>query len=157
VGLPAVGLLRQGLNDPDVEIARRCERCLQRIERVPSTKLSAAVARMVAKRRPTGAAAVLLAYLPFADDDTVTEELRDALVAVALRDGQIDPALLAALDDAVPVRRAAAGEALVKTNQPPALSAARRLLQDKQPEARLRVALALVTHAKDRQAVRPMI
>jgi hypothetical protein len=157
VGPPAVGLLRLGQNDPDIEIARRCERCLQRIERVPSTKLSAAVARTIAKRRPPGAAAVLLAYFPFADDESVAEELRDALVAVALRDGRIDPALLAALADPVTARRAAAGEALVRTNQAAALTAARKLLQDAQPEARLRVALALVTHAKDRQAVRPMI
>jgi len=157
VGLPAVGLLRQGQNDPDIEIARRCERCLQRIESVPTTKLSAAVARAVAKRRPVGAPAVLLAYMPFADDEVVAEELRDALVAVALRDGRTDPALLAAVDDPVPVRRAAAGEALVRTNVPAALSAARRLLADPQSEVRLRVALALVTHAKDRQAVKPMI
>jgi HEAT repeat protein len=157
VGLPAVGLLRQGKNDPDIEIARRCERCLQRIESVPTTKLSAAVARTVAKRRPIGSAAVLLAYLPFADDEVVAEELRDTLAAVALRDGRPDPALLAAVDDPVPIRRAAAGEALVRTNVPAALTAARRLLADREADVRLRVALALVTHAKDRQAVRPMI
>jgi hypothetical protein len=157
VGLPAVGLLRQGKSDPDIEIARRCERCLQRIESVPITKLSAAVARTVAKRRPVGSASVLLAYLPFADDEVVAEELRDTLAAVALRDGRPDPALLAAVDDPMPIRRAAAGEALVRTNVPAALTAARRLLADREANVRLRVALALVTHAKDRQAVRPMI
>ena len=157
VGLPAVGLLRQGKSDPDIEIARRCERCLQRIESVPTTKLSAAVARTVAKRRPIGSAAVLLAYLPFADDEVVAEELRDTLAAVALRDGRADPALLAAVDDPMPIRRAAAGEALVRTNVPAALTAARQLLADREADVRLRVALALVTHAKDRQAVRPMI
>ena len=48
VGLPAVGLLRQGLTDPDVEVARRCERCLKRIEHdVPISEVSAAVARLV--------------------------------------------------------------------------------------------------------------
>jgi hypothetical protein len=158
VGLPAIGLLRQGLNDPDIEVARRCERCLQRIERdVPSSTLSAAVARVVAARKPLGAASVLLAYLPFADDEVVADELREALVAVALRDGRPDPVLVAALDDPLPIRRAAAVEALVRSKQPAAVAASRKLLEDSNPDVRLRAALALVTHAKDRQAVPIMI
>src|SRR5437763_1722749 len=72
-GLPAVGLLRQAQADADVEVARRAERCLQRIEKVPSTSLSADAARMVAVRKPPGAVAVLLNYLPLADDDTVPD------------------------------------------------------------------------------------
>src|SRR5438128_2544271 len=81
IGLPAVGLLRQAERDPDVEIVRRAERCLQRIEKVPSTALSAAAARLVARRPPEGAAEVLLNYLPLADDETVADEVRDALAA----------------------------------------------------------------------------
>ena len=56
-GLPAIGPLRQAQDNPDVEVARRAERCLERIERVPSTDLSAAAARRrsrpAARRWPT--------------------------------------------------------------------------------------------------------
>src|SRR5262245_15004126 len=158
VGLPAIGLLRQGLSDPDIEVARRCERCLQRIERdVPSPTLSSAAARLVAVRKPAGASQVMLAYLPFADDDGVADELREALAAVALRNGRPDPVLLGALDDPLPIRRAAAVEALVRTRQASAIAASRKALDDGNSDVRLRAAIALVTHAKDRQAVPAMI
>src|SRR5262245_28220261 len=62
-GLPAVSMLRQASGDPDVEIARRAEKCLAAIERVPSAALSAAAARLVAEIKPEGAAGVLLAFL----------------------------------------------------------------------------------------------
>lgn len=158
VGLPAVGLLRQATNDSDVEIARRSERCLQRIEReVPSPALSAAVARMLAVRKPPGVATVLLAYLPFADDEGVTEELRETLSTVAVRDGRADPALVAAVDDALPIRRGAAVEALIRSKSPAAISSARKALDDKSPDVRLRTAWALVTYAKDRTAMPRLI
>src|SRR5262245_36164454 len=64
-GLPAVTLLRRAAaTQEDVEVARRAERCLSAIERVPSASLSAAVARLMAKRKPEGAVGAVLAYLP---------------------------------------------------------------------------------------------
>jgi hypothetical protein len=158
IGLPAVGLLRAGLSDSDVEIARRCERCLKKIEGdVPIAKRSAAAARLLAVRKPQGAAAVLLAYLPFADDEIVAEELRDALAGVALFDGRLDPALESSLADPLAIRRGAAAVALIRSGAPAAIASGRRALADKDPEVRLRTAIALVTYAKDREAVPKMI
>src|SRR5581483_7447429 len=124
-GLPAIGPLRQAMADPDVEIARRAERCLQRIERVPSTALSAAAARAIARAKPPGAAAALLAYLPVADDEAVADEVREALAAVALRDGRPDPLLEQALDDPAPLTRGAAAEALIRSGNPQAVELSR--------------------------------
>jgi hypothetical protein len=158
IGLPAVGLLRQAANDPDIEIARRSERCLQRIERdVPSPALSSAVARMLAIRRPPGVAGVLLAYFPFADDAGVAAELRETLAAVALPNGRPDPVLLAALADPLPIRRGVAVEALIRSKNPAAINASRVALEDKDPDVRLRAALAMVIHARDRQSVPKLI
>src|SRR5262245_1940075 len=64
-GPQAVALLRQATVNPDVEIARRAETCLERIDKkhaTPSVAVSSAVARLVGKRKPAGAADVLLAY-----------------------------------------------------------------------------------------------
>src|SRR4051794_7022835 len=36
-GLAAIGPLRQAKHDPDIEVARRAERCLEQIEKVPSS------------------------------------------------------------------------------------------------------------------------
>jgi hypothetical protein len=156
-GLPAVSLLRQAAADPDVEVARRAERCLAQIERVPSSAVSAAAARLVARQKPDGAAAVLLAFLPAADDEGVADEVREALAAVALRGEAADPVVVAALADPSPVKRAAAAEALIRTRRPAVVADARKALTDADADVRLRTALALVTHAKDKEAVTPMI
>jgi hypothetical protein len=156
-GLPAVGPLRQAQTDLDVEVARRAERCLQRIERVPSTALSAAAARLVAKRKPSGAVGVLLDYLPLADDETVADEVREALAAVALRGGRPDPLLEQALEDPLPLKRGAAAEVLIRTGRPEVVELSRKALADGNLDVRLRAALALVTRAKDRRSVPAMI
>ncbi len=156
-GLPAIGPLRAAQTDPDVEVARRAERCLQKIERVPSTALSAAAARALARRKPDGAVAVLLAYLPLADDEAVADEVREALAAVAVRDGKPDPLLAPALEDPTPVKRGAAAEALARSGVPAAVELSRKALADGSADVRLRAALALVTHAKDKSAVPAMI
>jgi HEAT repeat protein len=139
LGPAAVPLLRQALEDPDAEVSRRAERCLQRIETVAGPAVSTAVARLVAVRKPAGAAEALLAYLPFADDEGVADEVRHSLTALAHRDGKPEPALVRALDDNLPVRRAAAAEALTRAGE---MSLVRRLLKDPNATVRLRIALA---------------
>jgi hypothetical protein len=152
-GLPAVGPLREATNDKDVEIVRRAESCLKQIEKVPGAELSAAAARAIAKKKPDGAADALLTFLPAADDETVADEIREALAVLAPGGGSGDAAMLQALDDASPARRAAAGEALIRANIP----AAQRLMTDGSAEVRLRVVLAAVTRAKDKVAVATLI
>src|SRR5947208_485469 len=80
--------------------------------RVPTTP--AAAARAVVRLKPPDAAPALLGYLPTADTEAVADDIRAALVALALRDGKPEPALVAALNDPSPVRRAAAYVALVE-------------------------------------------
>lgn len=156
-GLAAVSQLRQASADADVEIARRAERCLAQIERVPSANLSAAMARLIGQRKPEGAVGVLLAFLPYADDESVADELRDALAALALNGTPIDPLLEKALDDRLPIRRGAAAEALIRTRRPEMIARCRKALTDSNVDVRLRAALALVAHAKDKPTVMPMI
>jgi HEAT repeat protein len=140
-GPPAVPLLRQAAKDADnpplMEWARRC------LEAIGNSELPAAAARLVADQRPRGAAAVLLAYLPFADDDRVADEVQAALDRVAVRDGQPDEAVLAALNDSRALRRAAAGVALCRGGGPSQVPVVRLLLEDPLPSVRLQVALAL--------------
>ncbi len=151
-GVPALGLLRDVLNDPDREIARRAAICIAEIERGPGPALPAAAARVLARRAPAEAVAVLLAYLPFADDANVTEEVLAALVAVGTRPGKVDPALTAALKDTASVRRAAAGYTLGRHPDRAARESAVPLLTDREPTVRLRAAQGLIA-GKDSQAV----
>src|SRR5207248_1746261 len=75
---------------------------------------AAAAVRAVAKLKPAGAAEALVGFLPLADTEALADEIRAALVALAVRDGKADPALLAALGDPSPVRRTAAYVALTE-------------------------------------------
>ncbi len=156
VGPLAVPLLRQALADPDIEIVRRAEDCLRQIDEGHSAAVAAAAARLIAVRKPPGAVEVLLAYLPSADDEYVADAVRGALAANAVRDGKADPALVAALTDKAPVRRAGAAVALARADLADQKPAVRKLLEDPEAAVRLRVGLALAA-AKDKDAVPVLI
>ena len=68
LGEVAVPLLRQAVQDPDIEVVRRAERCLQQIKAGSGTAVALAAARLIRVRKPAGAAGVLLGFLPFADN-----------------------------------------------------------------------------------------
>lgn len=155
-GAQAVPLLRQATRNSDIEVVRRAEHCLRLIDRVAGSAITAAAARVLARRNPDGAADALLAFAPFADDDVVVDELRTALVAVALRDGKPVPAVLDGARDKNASRRALAAEALVRSGLPEQRTAMAKLLADPEPLVRLRVGLALAD-AKDKQAIPTLI
>src|SRR5438093_620239 len=93
LGIIAAPWLRQACKDPDdLETANRARICLEHIEGGSASTLVAAAARLLANRAPAGATEALLAYLPFADDDTVVDEVKAALAYLATRNGQPDAA-----------------------------------------------------------------
>jgi HEAT repeat protein len=149
-------LLRQAAANGEEEVKKRAQKCLEAIDKDRSSPLLPVQARLVALRKPEGAAAVLLAFLPFADEEAVFDEVRAALAAVAVRGGKADPALVQALHDKLPLRRAVAAEALALGGARDQLSAVRALLGDGDPTVRLRVALALGT-SHEREAVPVLI
>jgi HEAT repeat protein len=150
-GTPALGALKQALQDPDPEIARRAEQCIAAIESGPGPLLPAAAARLLVRRRPAGAVEALLVYIPFADDETVEEEVLAALRTLVAPDGKPHPRLIAALRDLEPARRAAAAHVLGRLNIAEQRPAVRRLLQDADARVRFRAARSLLAGG-DREA-----
>jgi HEAT repeat protein len=147
-------ILRESLKNNDTEVARRAQGCIQRIEEEPAHRLPGAALRLLALRRPPGAAESLLAYLPFAEEENLSEA-QSAMALLAVRDGKPEPAVLRALADTQPVIRAAAGEALAQAVGADAPPAVRKLLADADLTVRTRVALALAS--RDPQAVEVLI
>ena len=119
-GPAAVTPLRNAANDTtlDAEVAYRSGLALKKLEKVPHAEIAAAVVRTVVKLKPPEAAAALIGFFPLADTEVLGEEIRDALVELAVRDGKPDPALVAALSDSSPLRRGAAYVALTEGGPP---------------------------------------
>src|SRR5437867_5608812 len=73
-GAVAIPALRHAVNDlSDPVIAQRARDCLRAIEGSTGAGVSAAAVRLLAARRPGGAAEVVRAYLPFADERFVAD------------------------------------------------------------------------------------
>jgi HEAT repeat protein len=151
-GPPVLPFLRKVVQEGDLEMARRAESCAGEITRGPGPAVPVAAARLVSAGPPAGAVALLLRYLPYADDELVEEEVLFALGELSVRQAGIDPALTAALQDPLPARRAAAARLLGQVGEPEQCTAARRLLSDPDPKVRLHAAHGLLA-AKDRDAV----
>jgi HEAT repeat protein len=152
----ALALLRQAARHPDIEVRQRVEACLKAIEGDAATPLSPVTVRLIALRKPAGAAEALLAFLPFAEDDALAAEVQAALNAVTWAGGRPDPAVARALEDKTPARRAAAAEALCQGQAGDHLGAVRKLLTDADAAVRLKAALALAGR-REREAVPVLI
>jgi HEAT repeat protein len=155
IGKPALPLLR-AVVPSDADERALVRGCMKAIE-TDGGALTIAAVHLLAHRRPPGTAAVLLAYLPHAENESVLDELQDALNAVAYdRTGVADPAIVEALDDKHPSRRAAAVVALAQGNIWKHRDELRKLLHDPAPSVRFRAAQAL-TRAADPEAVSTLI
>jgi HEAT repeat protein len=157
IGPAAIPWLHQVVHDPDrLEAAGRARRCLQALEGQSSREIVLAAARMVARRKPSGAAAALLAYLPFADNDGVVEEVKTALSAVASRDDKPDPVLIKAVEDEHSLRRAVAVDVLCETGAAEPRALLLKLLKDPAPLVRMHAGIALA-NVREQAAVATLI
>jgi hypothetical protein len=145
LGQRAKKLLQEALRHSDLEIRCRAGQCLNAIDKDGGVALhvSAACVRVLARRKPTGAVGVLFGALPTVADEPLAGEIREALVALAMKDGKTDPLLVAGLKDKLGVKRAAAAIALCRVKATDHLPQIRKLLDDPDGKVRLPVALAL--------------
>jgi HEAT repeat protein len=152
-GPAALPLLRPVANTADLEVRMRARRAIARLEADRQSGLTEAVIRTLGRRPAPEAPAVLLAFLPDADDQEV-EAIRAALSKIGRSTGKADPALVAALEDPEVARRAVAAEVLagLEAHRP----AVRRLLADRHPLVRLGAARGLA-FAGERSAVPVLI
>jgi hypothetical protein len=152
LGQVAIPFLQEAAKGKDLERARRAETCLERIRKGDKHMLPAVATRLVALRRPAGAVEALLAYLPWAAGEGMTEGVQEALSVLALKDGRPHPALVSAVDDPLPLRRRVAGEALARCGGADLRPVLRKLIRDADARVRVGVATALMS-AGDKEAV----
>lgn len=156
LGAQAIPALRRVLKDPDRELVLRAEICLKVIESGPGTEVHAAVLRLLGEKKPAGAAAGVLDYLPFAANEFLAAEAARTLADLAATKGKVDPAVVRALKDPLAARRAAAAGALAQTAFKDHRAALLPMLKDDDARVRSRVALALAERG-EREAVPVLI
>src|SRR6516225_7796774 len=159
IGEPVLPFLKKALKDGDLEMTRRAAGCIRAIERVPFATVTAAAAHLLTRRRPDGAAEVLLAYLPFADWDAVGDNLLEALQVVGLK-GKAPklvplPSIVNAIKDKESRRRAAAAHVLGHAD-PAHRKQLAGPLADPDPLVRFHASAALF-RARDKMAVPALI
>jgi hypothetical protein len=155
-GRIALPFLNKAVKDPDVEVARRAAMLLEEIQLTPIGTYMTAACRLLIERRPAGATAVLLAYLPNAADETVEDAVFHALGELGLRDGKPDAAVTKALADPNPLRRAVAASVVGRCPNKDDRAPAVKLLAD--PDARVRYeAAGALMRSGDKAALPPLI
>lgn len=143
-GLAALPILRAAGRDPDVEIARRIEICLNRISQDQETSRIGAAAYLLAHQKADGIVATLFAYLPCVpEDEAVFESIRIALTHYTKEIGKADPLLIKALHDRDVNLRALALQVLAES-LPAMRPTIREMLTDAQPKIRYLAASILV-------------
>jgi hypothetical protein len=155
-GPAALPFLRAALLDPDEEVKERARECIAALEKKASPTVSASAARLLRLRAPAEAVGVLLAYLPDAEGEAVEEEVMLALAVLGVREGKVDPAVAAALNDRQPARRGAASLVLGRSGTPEQRKAAQAVLADPDHRARFRAAQGQLA-GRDRSGVPVLI
>jgi HEAT repeat protein len=157
IGLPVLPALRETVNGSEgAEAIRRAREIIESLENEAASALVVHAARGLVATKAADAVGVLLAYLPYAEDNASYQEIQWAISQLAMRDGKPDPALVAALKDPIAVRRGTAAQILSSIGGPEFYPVIRPLLKDPQPSVRLGVALSLV-RALDSEAVPVLI
>ncbi len=158
----AIPLLRLATDDPVAEKARRAQVCIDRIKPPEPPALPIAAARLltdlpaVKDGKTAEPLQALLTYFPFADDEQIEEEVLTSLSLLSVRRPELEPALVKALTDPLPLRRAAAAYVLGRVGTEAQRQQVRKLLNDPTLKVRLRAAQGLLA-GRDKQAVPALI
>lgn len=155
LGPRALAAVKQAESHKDAEVRRRAQEIQQRVEAKADPSIQAAAVRVLGKHKPNGSTAVLLAFVPYADP-YVHDDLAHSLAQTGVIKSKADDALIAALGDARPIKRALAAQAIVegKCSDLPLFS--KKMLGDPDPEVRLRVSLAL-TRQKNKEGLSTLV
>jgi len=159
-GVPAIALLRSAMNakEADPEIVRRSELALKIIEKVPTRALAIAAARLLATKKDDNITEVLLNYLPLVDEESVADEIRNTLAALAVRDGKADKTMESTLESKDLLKRGAVAEAFARANDKTSRGKMKEFLKkESDNDIKLLIALALVNDGRDKELVPQVI
>jgi len=137
-------LLRRAMSsNTNPRITAFATKCLESIEKDSPNPLPLAAPRILALRRPEGTIGAVIGYLPFAESEEAMNQMVDILSTIGVSADKGDEALVKALQDKLPERRAAAALALCRGKATKNKDDVRKLLRDKDHVVQLRAAQGL--------------
>ncbi len=142
-GAAITTLLREATGNADTEIASRTRALLAHIPMVSADVISKSLS-VLANHPDPETVTVLLDYLPCAESEGLSAEVRQTLGKLASRGGQSLAVLVQALSEDDPVRRLAAALALLQAGVREHQPALRKLLADPDPTVRANLAHAFL-------------
>jgi HEAT repeat protein len=156
-GPPVLPALRKVVHSgADLELAKRCDRCIKEIEKASPNNLVQAALRLLKARQVPGACTLVLEYLPFTPDEVVEEEALGSIYELALAGakvevlpprvnaGKLDPAIVQALADKEAARRAIAALVLAQFGSDAQRAQVKKCLADADARVRFRAAQGLL-------------
>jgi Spy/CpxP family protein refolding chaperone len=156
LGPAALPHLQAARGDPDEEINERLRAVIGGLQKDSRQAVSVAAARLLRARAPSGAAEVLLAYLPEAEDVWVADEVFCTLAVLGVSEGKVAPALMEARKNREPARRAAAALVLGRSGTREQRAQAQELLADRSAQVRFRAAQGLLA-GRERTSISALI
>jgi HEAT repeat protein len=144
LGIITLPQLRRAVNDSDEEIRDRAREGIAAVEGKANPALSAAAARALRGRAPAETVKVLLDYVVDAENDAVADEVMTTLAIVGVKENKVDAALVEALKDKEPMRRAAAALVVGRSGTAEQRKKVQALLTDENMRVRLRAAQGLL-------------
>jgi hypothetical protein len=144
MGTMALSGIKQGETNPDQEVRLRTADLRAKIESTNDPRTQSAMIRLIAFKKPAGAAETLLNFLPFTADASVLEEISRSLSVLAIEKNKASVLLLDCLGDKHLIKRAIALEVLAGTKNKEYADTFRKNLKDPAPEIRFRAGLGLI-------------
>jgi outer membrane protein assembly factor BamB len=101
---------------------------------------------------------VLLNYLPLVDEESVGDEIRNTLAALAVRDGKPDKTMESTLESKEVLKRGAVAEAFARANNKDSRAKMKDFMKkEADNDIKLLIALALVNDGRDKEIVPEVI
>lgn len=156
MGAAAVPRLEAAAKAGTAEERKNAKLCLDQIKAVAPPGTPLAAVRLLIKRQSPGAVEALLRFLPYSPDYEVEEEIWYGLDELAEKAKATPPALVAALADKIPTRRAVAACILGHRGTGEQRAGVKKLLAEPDATVRLRAAQGLLA-AREKDGIPTLI
>jgi len=143
LGPAALAALRPLRRAKDIELSRRANDCVAKIDAAHSLRNQAAAIELLRRRTDSAVLAALVQFAPYAPDEETQDEVWFGAYDIVKANPKLCGQLIEHVKDKLPTRRGLAGCLVGRLGNPAERESMRPLLRDPDPTVRLRAAQGL--------------